>query len=148
MYTLLVFLSVITMMCFPMFTSPVSLGMLLFLTSVFVVLVTNFLLSMWYSYILFLVYVGGLLVLFIYMCMMSSNEKFFARIPNFLFIILILWYFFTEPLSETSKSFLGFSNFESSYFLSLSLFMSLVVVLLITFLTIMRIVSVKKPLNV
>nr|QNV11927.1 NADH dehydrogenase subunit 6 [Planorbarius corneus] len=85
----MVFISSVLMMMFPVFSSPVVLGMLLFFTSVFVVFVMSVFLSSWYSYILFLVYVGGLLVLFIYMCMMSSNEKFFKSFPNFLIMGLV-----------------------------------------------------------
>lgn len=55
----------------------------------------------WFSYILFLTFLGGLLVLFIYVSSIASNELFknnffFTKIIiiNFFFIILIRIYFF------------------------------------------------------
>lgn len=44
--------------------------------------------NFWYSYILFLVIVGGILVLFIYMTRIASNEKF--KYSNKILIIVII----------------------------------------------------------
>lgn len=43
--------------------------------------------SMWYSYVLFLVFLGGVLVLYIYMTSLASNEKFDTNFILVLFII-------------------------------------------------------------
>nr|ALO76541.1 NADH deshydrogenase subunit 6 [Perotis lugubris] len=61
-----------------MFTKhPLSMGFTLLLQSVIVSMITGVLnYNFWYSYILFLIMVGGMLVLFIYMTSIASNEKF------------------------------------------------------------------------
>jgi len=43
----------------------------------------------WFSYILFIVLIGGLLVLFIYVSSLASNEKFFYKFKSLLLIRLI-----------------------------------------------------------
>nr|YP_001648725.1 NADH dehydrogenase subunit 6 [Biomphalaria tenagophila]ABO14145.1 NADH dehydrogenase subunit 6 [Biomphalaria tenagophila] len=143
-YSLLMLVSVFLMISF-ISSSPVSLGISLFFTSVFVVLVMSIFFNMWYSYIMFLVYIGGLLVLFIYMCMMSSNEKFHFKL---VVLYLLPLMYFLQSSSEININFLGYSAYESSYYLSMSMFLGLVVVLLLTLLSILRILSVKKVLYV
>lgn len=58
---------------FPVFYSPVRMiGVLIAISLSFVVRI-SFFGRFWYSYILCLIYVGGLLVLFIYICLVSRN---------------------------------------------------------------------------
>nr|YP_010273939.1 NADH dehydrogenase subunit 6 [Bulinus truncatus]QYJ56642.1 NADH dehydrogenase subunit 6 [Bulinus truncatus] len=137
------------MFLFSMFYfTPISLGIILFLTSVFMVFLMSITLSSWYSYILFLVYVGGLLVLFMYMCIMGSNVKFYSKSSIFLIIYLIMYMLMDKFWSENTFTFLGFSSYESSFLLSMSMFLSLTIILLFTFLAIIRIIEMKKPLIV
>lgn len=42
----------------------------------------------WFSYILFLIFLGGLIVLFIYICRLASNEQIYF---NFKFSIFLIW---------------------------------------------------------
>nr|AWK49508.1 NADH dehydrogenase subunit 6 [Biomphalaria glabrata] len=144
-YSLLMLISIFLMVSF-ISSSPVSLGISLFFTSVFVVLIMSIFFNVWYSYILFLVYIGGLLVLFIYMCMMSTNEKFHFKLVILYFLPIFL--FFSEKSNEVETKFLGYSCYESSYYMSMSMFLGLVMVLFITLLSILRILSVKKILYV
>lgn len=53
--------------------NPIIIGILLLALSFLIVVQIGFLISSWYAYILFLVYVGGLLVIFIYICIISRN---------------------------------------------------------------------------
>nr|ARH54738.1 NADH dehydrogenase subunit 6 [Trigonopterus sp. 2 AH-2016] len=56
---------------------PMSLGAVLLIQTFLIALASGFLyLNFWFSYILFLVMIGGMLVLFIYMTSIASNEKF------------------------------------------------------------------------
>lgn len=43
--------------------------------------------SFWFSYILFLVFLGGILVLFIYITSLASNELFYTPIKSLIIII-------------------------------------------------------------
>nr|UOU85302.1 NADH dehydrogenase subunit 6 [Serratella ignita] len=56
---------------------PLALGLVLLIQTCLMALLTGSLSSsFWFSYILFLVFLGGMLVLFIYMTSLASNEMF------------------------------------------------------------------------
>lgn len=63
--------------------------------------------SLWISLILFLIFLGGILVIFIYVSSLSANEKFNVRLTSFLWtfptaIIFLLILTRTEMISSTS----------------------------------------------
>nr|ALO77507.1 NADH deshydrogenase subunit 6 [Gloeosoma sp. GLO01] len=67
---------------------PISLGLMLFLQIIFTSLSINYFSNnFWFSYILMLVMIGGLLIMFLYMTSVASNEKFKF---NLFFILLSL----------------------------------------------------------
>nr|ASY98610.1 NADH dehydrogenase subunit 6 [Haania vitalisi] len=84
------FLSII----FLFFNHPLTMGMILFLQTILLSLISGSMSpSFWFSYILIMIYVGGMLVLFMYITSLASNEKFFSSLQNtmlFLSIIAIL----------------------------------------------------------
>lgn len=56
---------------------PVALGLVLILHTLLISGVTGLVAgNFWFSYVLFLVFLGGVLVLFIYITSLASNEKF------------------------------------------------------------------------
>nr|AML25834.1 NADH dehydrogenase subunit 6 [Staphylinidae sp. BMNH 1274170] len=56
---------------------PMSMGVTLLLQTITIAMITGFMnVNFWYSYILFLIMIGGLLILFIYMTSIASNEMF------------------------------------------------------------------------
>nr|YP_011017121.1 NADH dehydrogenase subunit 6 [Locastra muscosalis]WQB62479.1 NADH dehydrogenase subunit 6 [Locastra muscosalis] len=56
---------------------PLTMGLLILSQTIFVCLISGMLISTyWFSYILFLTFLGGLLVLFIYVSSIASNEMF------------------------------------------------------------------------
>nr|APX39704.1 NADH dehydrogenase subunit 6 [Cryptocephalus androgyne] len=64
-----------TLCCF--MNHPLSLGMILLFQTLVVALLTGLMsLNFWSSYIIFLIVIGGMLILFIYMTSIASNEKF------------------------------------------------------------------------
>nr|YP_009185993.1 NADH dehydrogenase subunit 6 [Sphaeridium bipustulatum]ALO70941.1 NADH deshydrogenase subunit 6 [Sphaeridium bipustulatum] len=71
-------------------THPMTMGLTLLIQTICVALMTGFLANnFWFSYILFIVMVGGMLVLFIYMTSVASNEKFyFSKALLILFLAL------------------------------------------------------------
>nr|ARH53724.1 NADH dehydrogenase subunit 6 [Anthobium melanocephalum] len=79
------------MSCIFLFLShPLSMGMILLTQTMLISLITGFMsLNFWFSYILFLIMVGGMLVLFIYMTSVASNEKF--KYSNMIFLIIMLF---------------------------------------------------------
>nr|YP_010701148.1 NADH dehydrogenase subunit 6 [Celastrina oreas]WCI21389.1 NADH dehydrogenase subunit 6 [Celastrina oreas] len=68
---------------------PLSMGMLILMQTLFICLITGMLINTyWFSYILFLVFSGGLLVLFIYVSSIASNEMFMITMKNKLMLML------------------------------------------------------------
>lgn len=77
-----------------------SIGVILIIQTLTTCLMTGLISkSFWFSYILFLVFIGGMLILFIYISSLASNEKInFSIYPliKFIFIIyvtLVILYF-------------------------------------------------------
>lgn len=75
-----------------MFTKhPLSIGLTLLIQTILISLILGFYnLNYWYSYILTLIIVGGILILFIYITRIASNEKFKFNIKLVVIIILTL----------------------------------------------------------
>lgn len=66
---------------------PLAIGLLLLIQTLFICLLSGLVSkSFWFSYILFLIFLGGILVLFIYVTSLASNEIF-----NFSMKILIFF---------------------------------------------------------
>nr|ALO71186.1 NADH deshydrogenase subunit 6 [Tasgius compressus] len=85
MMTLILMLS----MLFIFLTHPLSMGIVLLIQTILVSLISGLLnINFWFSYILFLIMIGGMLVLFIYMTSIASNEKF--SFSNWLFLFMII----------------------------------------------------------
>nr|QLY89599.1 NADH dehydrogenase subunit 6 [Planorbis carinatus] len=145
------FFSLVTsflMLSFPIYSSPVYYCIMMFMCSIYVVFFLSVFISSWYSYMLFLVYVGGLLVLFMYVCLMNSNDSLKKVFPNLVLLLFITYFLNSLFISDVSPSFLGFSSYESSYYLDLSSFFTLVMILLMTLFIIVRVINLKKSLAV
>nr|YP_010835999.1 NADH dehydrogenase subunit 6 [Rhabdiopteryx christinae]WGC89518.1 NADH dehydrogenase subunit 6 [Rhabdiopteryx christinae] len=78
MYQLIIMISSAALsFVFTQMNHPLAMGMMLLLQTLVICLLTGFMTqSFWFSYILFLVFLGGLLVLFIYVTSLASNEMF------------------------------------------------------------------------
>nr|ANC96333.1 NADH dehydrogenase subunit 6 [Carychium tridentatum] len=125
---------------FPVFFSPISMGGILITISFFLTSLLCMTSSMWYGYILFLVYIGGLLVLFIYVCMVSSNYPLILS-QNSLMMAVIITIVTSSFMQEVGfKKFLGNTGWDNGSYLSLILFLGLVVLLLLAFLAVARII--------
>nr|QAY82089.1 NADH dehydrogenase subunit 6 [Endoclita minanus] len=69
---------------------PLSMGLMLLLQTFMVAFISGMLINtFWFSYILFLTILGGLLVMFIYVASIASNEMFKFN-PNLLMFYLII----------------------------------------------------------
>nr|WMQ76590.1 NADH dehydrogenase subunit 6 [Hydora sp.] len=77
MLTLLLALSITMSLTFLFLKHPMSMGLTLLIQSSLISMITGFYNhNFWFSYILFLIMIGGMLVLFIYMTSIASNEMF------------------------------------------------------------------------
>nr|ASY98635.1 NADH dehydrogenase subunit 6 [Iris polystictica] len=78
MTPLLLSLSMTLSIIFLFLNHPLSMGLILFLQAICMCLISGSMsLSFWFSYILLLIYLGGMLVLFMYVTSLASNEMFF-----------------------------------------------------------------------
>nr|UUJ36846.1 NADH dehydrogenase subunit 6 [Epeorus sp. 02 ZXM-2022a] len=74
---MLLILSLTVGFTFLTMTHPLAMGLILLCQTLLIALLTGLLApSFWFSYILFLVFLGGMLVLFIYVTSLASNEMF------------------------------------------------------------------------
>nr|QNP10094.1 NADH dehydrogenase subunit 6 [Ochthebius pilosus] len=109
-------MNIILSMNFLFMIHPLSMGMILLLQTIMITMITGFLNSnFWFSYILFLIMIGGMLVLFIYMTSIASNEKF--KFNNKLMIMTMMMLIIMMLLMMTDKFNFIMNNFDyNNYF--------------------------------
>nr|AML26046.1 NADH dehydrogenase subunit 6 [Staphylinidae sp. BMNH 1274251] len=74
---MLMMLNLLLTVIFLFLNHPLTMGLILLMQTMLIALITGLLnINFWFSYILFLIMVGGMLVLFIYMTSIASNEMF------------------------------------------------------------------------
>nr|AND96149.1 NADH deshydrogenase subunit 6 [Onthophagus fimetarius] len=137
---------------------PLTMGIILLIQTINLTLYMGYLnMNYWYSYILFLIMIGGMLVLFIYMTSVASNEKFIPSMKLFILSSFMMFWFFilymimdpyylmmNSNFKENNNDFINLSlnkyfNFPNSMIMYL-----LIIYLLITLLVIVKITSFKK----
>nr|ALO70309.1 NADH deshydrogenase subunit 6 [Astenus lyonessius] len=92
---MLIMMSLMMSIFFIMMNHPLSMGLILLIQTIIISMITSTLsLNYWFSYILFLIMIGGMLVLFIYMTSVASNElfKFSYNLMNISIMIMILMF--------------------------------------------------------
>nr|YP_009539783.1 NADH dehydrogenase subunit 6 [Barca bicolor]AYP72721.1 NADH dehydrogenase subunit 6 [Barca bicolor] len=85
---------------------PLSMGFMILIQTLLICLISGMIINTyWFSYILFLIFLGGLLVLFIYVSSIASNELFSTPIKTkliiffFYCILLLISFFFNNNLN-------------------------------------------------
>nr|AOY39808.1 NADH dehydrogenase subunit 6 [Phloeotribus sp. BMNH 1047247] len=136
---------------------PLSLGFILLIQSILISLMSGFFYyNFWYSYILFLIMVSSLLVMFIYMTSIASNEKFnmpkkktFIGLSMIFLLILIMifidhFYFFSQTLYPNLNQELMFNSFSLAKFYNFpnsKTLMMIMIYLLLTLIVVVKIVD-------
>nr|YP_009363199.1 NADH dehydrogenase subunit 6 [Paragabara curvicornuta]AMX21664.1 NADH dehydrogenase subunit 6 [Paragabara curvicornuta] len=74
--------------------NPLSMGLMILIQTMLISLLSGMMIkTYWFSYILFLIFMGGLLVLFIYVSSIASNElfkpSFNLKIMFFMFLLIL-----------------------------------------------------------
>nr|ARH54192.1 NADH dehydrogenase subunit 6 [Coleoptera sp. 1 AH-2016] len=148
-------------MIFIILNHPLSMGSILLIQTITVALLSGYLFfNFWLSYILFLIMIGGLLVMFIYMTSIASNNKF--QLPkfslifmsiNFMIMMITINYFLDNFFSNMINLMIpklswidGIENLSlSKYFNYPSMFIliTLMIYLLITLIAIVKIIEKK-----
>nr|YP_010952693.1 NADH dehydrogenase subunit 6 [Trapezia lutea]WMQ53113.1 NADH dehydrogenase subunit 6 [Trapezia lutea] len=144
---------------------PLALGLTLLLQTISISIITGTsTYSFWFSYILFLIFLGGMLVLFIYVASLASNETFFFSFKS-LFFYSMFFLFFTfltfliDPLMSPYSSSLPItsvsSNLSTPFFISwiynynfTSFTLFIILYLLLTLIVVVKITNfTKSPLR-
>nr|YP_005351201.1 NADH dehydrogenase subunit 6 [Periplaneta americana]ADD71936.1 NADH dehydrogenase subunit 6 [Periplaneta americana] len=80
-----------TSMIFTQMSHPLAMGLMLLIQTIIVCMMSGLLSqSFWFPYILFLIFLGGMLVLFIYVTSLASNEMFYMSMKMLMSIIIIM----------------------------------------------------------
>nr|QIV24728.1 NADH dehydrogenase subunit 6 [Howea angulata] len=139
---------------------PLSMGIILLLQTLMISLITGLMnYNFWFSYILFLIMVGGMLILFIYMTSVASNEKFkfssklaissILILLTSLTLMMILDYYFSSmnflnydfvnqnSTAENNKSLIKFLNTPGSSNLTI-----IIIYLLITLIMVVKVTNI------
>jgi NADH-ubiquinone oxidoreductase chain 6 len=145
----LIILTFFFLILFPLILQPLRLGLVILVATLFICLLSAVQVSSWYGYILFLIYVGGLLVIFAYVAALIPNLLFNEpKNPLYLYIILIavLMYYIYAPdfgaLSFINMSFNNGAKLERMGLMTLgliSIYISLAIILLLTLVIIVKI---------
>nr|YP_009743898.1 NADH dehydrogenase subunit 6 [Leucophlebia lineata]QIE12667.1 NADH dehydrogenase subunit 6 [Leucophlebia lineata] len=144
---------------------PLSMGFLILIQTLLTCLLSGmFIKTYWFSYILFLTFLGGLLVLFIYVSSIASNEMFYfsnnMKIMFFLFILLLITiqflfyknlYWMNLNMNSEMDNFTNFLFFNNENKINLNklynnystmLMMLLIIYLFITLIAIVKITNI------
>ena len=115
---LIIFYPLIISLCvlFTRLIHPLAIGLALLLQTVLICCTTGLSnISFWFSYILFLIFLGGILVLFIYVTSLASNEIFKPSIISLLIIILASstrrFFLFLDPIILYQNILMKISSF-------------------------------------
>nr|YP_009659087.1 NADH dehydrogenase subunit 6 [Triatoma migrans]QCQ69471.1 NADH dehydrogenase subunit 6 [Triatoma migrans] len=119
-------LSAITSIIFMLTKHPLSMGLMLIIQTILIAMMTGLLTNMfWFSYILVMSMLSGMLVLFIYMASVASNEKFHTSWSMILCIIpltfssAILFFIMDQLESSSMQSMMKKNMLEANQLMSL-----------------------------
>nr|QZZ18199.1 NADH dehydrogenase subunit 6 [Bibasis miraculata] len=91
---------------------PLSMGLMILIQTLLICLLSGMLINTyWFSYILFLTFLGGLLVLFIYVSSIASNELFkLSFLNNFIMILSLMIIILLSLLFMNNLNWMNLSN--------------------------------------
>uniref|UniRef100_UPI0030FEA2A7 NADH dehydrogenase subunit 6 n=1 Tax=Neopanorpa quadristigma TaxID=2521360 RepID=UPI0030FEA2A7 len=115
----LLMMSTIISLIFTQMKHPLAMGLILLIQTLIICLTMGMISkTFWFSYILFLVFLGGMLVLFIYMTSLASNEMFSMSFKLIIWSIsLLLLTMFISFLLDKNLILSTFSNFDMNNFM-------------------------------
>nr|UDF83701.1 NADH dehydrogenase subunit 6 [Vermileo comstocki] len=115
--------TIVSSFIFLQMNHPLAMGLMLLFQTLLICLITGlFTKTFWFSYILFMIFLGGMLVLFIYVTSLASNEMFSMSMKIlfmifFISLISLLLILFLDKLIITSfmenNEMINLSNLKS-----------------------------------
>nr|YP_009725101.1 NADH dehydrogenase subunit 6 [Rotunda rotundapex]QGW14829.1 NADH dehydrogenase subunit 6 [Rotunda rotundapex]WAR64278.1 NADH dehydrogenase subunit 6 [Rotunda rotundapex] len=99
---------------------PLSMGVMILSQTLLMCLITGMLIkTYWFSYIFFLIFLGGLLVLFIYVSSIASNELFSInkiKPMNIIMLFMMMFLIFQLKWNNLTENNLEMNNFTNMMF--------------------------------
>nr|UZG66039.1 NADH dehydrogenase subunit 6 [Sclerotia substriata] len=95
--TMMIFMASLSII-FIFISHPLSMGFILLFQTLNIAMWTPFMSMNWYSYILYIIMVGGMLILFIYMTWIASNEMFKFNMKTTMTMLLTIMLLCTNML--------------------------------------------------
>nr|WAX39126.1 NADH dehydrogenase subunit 6 [Anaplecta sp. 1 ZQW-2020] len=158
---LMMITTTITSVMFSLMKHPLAMGLTLLMQTMMTCLISGLMLkTFWFSYILFLIFLGGMLVLFIYVTTLASNEmfKFSTKMTTMLLtmtltMMLMNPYWMTEEIhkwTETMPNIMELSTENSKSLMKLynnpTMLMTIMLALymLLTLITVIKITTITK----
>nr|QTT61114.1 NADH dehydrogenase subunit 6 [Anentome sp. YY-2021] len=142
-----------SLLMLPLMMQPLSLGLILMISTLLMCFISSVFVSSWYGYILFLIYVGGLLVMFAYVASLSPNIL-FGKAMNSIYIFFMMTFMFMMIINNyqlIDMSLISYlSKFNEMKFMKMygiemvspkmiSILISLAVILLINLIVVVKI---------
>nr|WPY71340.1 NADH dehydrogenase subunit 6 [Gampsocera sp.] len=110
MMQIMYLLTLINSFLFIQMNHPLAMGLTLLFQTIFISIITGLITkTFWFAYILFLIFLGGMLVLFIYVTSLASNEMFSFSIKSliysmsFMLLFLFLSFMFIDQMMMNSN---------------------------------------------
>nr|YP_007317449.1 NADH dehydrogenase subunit 6 [Halicryptus spinulosus]CBK55562.1 NADH dehydrogenase subunit 6 [Halicryptus spinulosus] len=147
-------LTILTIIFFPLCLHPLMMVLAIMILTLSSALALGVIQpSFWFSYILFLVFLGGLLVLFLYISSLAANEMVYLKmfysslmlLPLYWLMMIVFW--FMNPTStnysHTSTLMMNYEDTASLTFsgMNFSLIILLMIYLLLTLVGVVNIVQ-------
>uniref|UniRef100_UPI003001692A NADH dehydrogenase subunit 6 n=1 Tax=Tachina sobria TaxID=3118448 RepID=UPI003001692A len=111
-WTLMLFMFIFNMVFLNM-KHPLAMGLILLIQTTLISLTLGLMSkTFWFSYILFLVFIGGMLVLFIYVTSLASNEMFSFSIKLMMISMLIIFIMMTSMYFLDKTMLMQYKNLE------------------------------------
>nr|YP_011017555.1 NADH dehydrogenase subunit 6 [Himaloaesalus gaoligongshanus]WQF69244.1 NADH dehydrogenase subunit 6 [Himaloaesalus gaoligongshanus] len=144
----------------PMLNHPIPAGGILLILTFLIASITGFMnMNFWYSYIIFIVMIGGLMVLFMYMTSVASNEKlkysnkvtlltiFIMTISTLLMVLIDKSSMFTKISYTDNMSSWKMYQMTMNKFINypmMMIYMLMIIYLLIILITSVKIININK----
>nr|AGW80446.1 NADH dehydrogenase subunit 6 [Prosopocoilus astacoides blanchardi] len=156
--TMILCTSILNASFLPLMNHPMSLGLLLLIQSILIALISGWMnITFWYSYIMLLIMIGGMLVLFMYMTNVASNEKFsFSSALMAILIVMTTTFILSIPLidqwlanmkNQINEAILTLHPLTSLNkflnFPAITMSVILIIYLLVTMIVIIKIINIK-----
>ncbi|BFM98439.1 NADH dehydrogenase subunit 6 (mitochondrion) [Sergentomyia squamirostris] len=119
------FFNIMSSLTFISMNHPLAMGLMLLIQTTLVSLMIGMMMkTFWFSYILFLTFLGGMLVLFIYVTSLASNEMFTFSSKNLIIVLYLSAIFIITTLFIDKSLFLNlFNNKEMNSIFNFSIIM-------------------------